>query len=93
MTALKVLRHARALYENAPSHAGPYELPDRDCVCPLWAIEDSAHLGDTARARELLQAAMGDPASIVAWTATHSTIEVLAAFDRAIIAELGLAAA
>ena len=90
MMTLKILRAARALYEQAPAHTAPYEWPDEACYCPLAALsEGGASPFDPAADR--LRTAMDETSSIAEWNATHTTSEVLAAFDRAILTELGLA--
>lgn len=93
MTTLKILRAARALYERSPSHVGGVGLPEEGTICPLLALTDAAEDIDCLTRRtpavDRLRAAMGTT-SIVDWNATHTTLEVLAAFDRAILAELAL---
>lgn len=91
MTVAEVLREARALYEEAPSHAGAMQKIADGSVCPILALCDVVGGSVTGMNRhpayEALLAGMGIDGGMVDWNAEHSTAEVLAAFDRAIAAE------
>lgn len=88
-----VLRRAREFYAASPSHAASGDPVEDGCVCLIWALNDAADEGDGdfcdawISAHEALAAAAGFPASMVVWNAEHSTEDVLAAWDRAILAE------
>lgn len=80
-TVAQVLTEARARYAAAPSHVPSNEMPVRGTVCVLTAI--GGHPGAIDRFR----AAAGNPFEITEWNAEHTTEEVLATFDAAILAE------
>lgn len=85
MSTVEVLRAARELYAAKPSHAPVGQSPRPGTHCVVYAVsrqtDAGAHhaLGAFALAIETTE--------IVEWNATHSTAEVLAAFDRAIANE------
>jgi hypothetical protein len=96
VSTVDVLRAARDLYAQAPSHVRYPETPEPGTNCVLTAIWSAVErlLANyypryplSFSADEALRGAAGHPASIVEWNAEHSTEEVLAAFDRAIEAE------
>jgi hypothetical protein len=91
-----VLRAARDLYEQAPSHAPEPGWPQPGTVCAVTAIDRAVAISRAvggantvaaavldARARGSLMDAAGRD-SLVAWNAENSTETVLAAFDKAI---------
>jgi hypothetical protein len=88
-TTLDVLRDARALYSENPSHAPVHRAPAPGTYCVLSALMAT---GDSNAAREghpaweALTDAIGIKLGVVLWNARHTTEEVLAAFDRAITA-------
>lgn len=96
MTVEDVLREARRLYAEHPSHAPSGHFPAAGTVCVVLAIDDA--LEDLTREdwtrdweylyngaqRAFAVAIGGDTQEIVAFNAEHTTDEVLAAFDKAI---------
>lgn len=87
VSTVDVLRAARDLYAQAPSHAPKGEDLPAGRYCPLTAIGTASGSYSLARpAENAFYEAVGW-VGVVRWSATHSTEEVLAAFDRAIEAE------
>lgn len=88
-TTADVLREARRLYAEAPSHADPQCDPlPQEKHCPITAIYEAA--GDDwdgiDGADRTLCLIVGTD-DLAVWNAENSTETVLAAFDRAIEAE------
>ena len=84
-TVADVLREARELYAQAPSHAEAGGIPSKGTFCPIWALWEVAwsnnHMLNRADALLCRIAGTNDLAT---WNAENSTETVLAAFDRAI---------
>lgn len=90
-STVEVLRRARELYAEAPSHAPHPDLPKEGTLCLLMATDEAAsELGcggvERDQADGVLRQVTGC-GTLVDWNAEHSTEEVLAAFDRAIECE------
>lgn len=85
-TTLDVLRDARALYSENPSHAAKDEIPAKGTFCAVTALSTAAeqHSGFDGAYGALLRATGAEDGQLYAWNAEHTTEEVLAAFDRAI---------
>jgi cytosine/adenosine deaminase-related metal-dependent hydrolase len=81
-----VLRAARDLYEQAPSHALPWDDPEPGRNCVLSATDAAASalgMGDAGCSADLvLRHVVGT--ELVQWNAYSSTETVLDAFNRAI---------
>lgn len=82
-----VLRAARELYAQAPSHADVCDDPEPGTHCVLSATDAASMAlgtGDAGcGADRVLRQAIGGR-ELVSWNAESSTETVLAAFDRAI---------
>ena len=85
-TILGALREARALYAASPSHVGgDAMLPRPGTHCVITALNAVAVDNDYWDAYVAIRRAADVPdGGVVDWNATHTTAEVLAAFDRAI---------
>jgi hypothetical protein len=83
VSTVDVLRAARDLYEQAPSHVPCGTRPVRGTYCVSTAIQASA---GSALVISAFTSVIGTH-RLATWNAEHSTEEVLAAFDRAIEAE------
>lgn len=82
---VEMLRNARALYAANPSHAAGSCSVESGTHCPITAITEATFSSHSSwHVIEAFRSAAGDPHSIAAWNAQHTTEEVLAAFDRAI---------
>lgn len=82
-----ILRRARELYASAPDHTPIGQTPPEGCYCAVTAISAAAWL--LLSSNEFIGAVravmvVASTTSLVHYNATHSTEEVLAAFDRAI---------
>lgn len=102
MTTVEVLREARALYEANPDHTPYGGIQEPDHFCLIGACNQSAYAvagcldADYWNTRAALLARLAAATGagnlsrhLIGWNATHSTEEVLAAFDRAIAALAG----
>lgn len=84
----EVLAEARDIYAAAPTHVPHPQHPPKGTYCALTAlleVTDSrrhAHK-DTQEAYHVMYGVLGGE-NLVDFNATHSTEEVVAAFDRAI---------
>jgi hypothetical protein len=83
-----ILCRARALYASAPSHAPAEYAPEPDTYCVIYALHFAARgaSNDDSPAFQAF-ARVIDDRSVSTWNAEHTTVEVLAAFDRAIAAQ------
>lgn len=82
---LDILTAARKRYAENPSHAGVGDYPEPGTVCAVTAfapVQESAWAGIDA-----LQDIVPSSSGLVRWNAEHTTEEVLALFDRAILIE------
>jgi hypothetical protein len=92
-TVVEVLRVARRLFAEAPSHVPYPEVPPEGTFCMLLATQqaalelsgESGNIWDGLMlgADNALRVAAGTPL-LVDWNARHDTATVLACFDRAI---------
>lgn len=83
-TTVEVLRKARELYAQAPSHAPSGEWPAEGTYCVSTAIGTAGGASKAMLdAHDFFEGVIGTPL-IPEWNAESSTETVLAAFDRAI---------
>lgn len=90
MTTVDVLRAARELYAQAPSHASEDEDSANGTVCVLMATEAAARMvgaddgGSAADCALYRSIGLKRCIDLIPWNAENSTETVLAAFDAAI---------
>lgn len=82
LTVADVLRKARELYVQAPSHAASWPLHGTYCIVTATFIGADYDLDMAGLADEALFAVVGQ--ELMGWNASSSTETVLAAFDAAI---------
>jgi hypothetical protein len=88
VSTVDVLRAARDLYAQAPSHAPHESAPAEGTYCVITATAAAAaRLRWSAEPANQRLRLFAGADGLVDWNAEHSTEEVLAAFDRAIEAE------
>lgn len=89
LTTVEVLRQARALYAEAPSHAPLGTYPESWEVCAVTACGFDAGYGEAVRALAIAAGIERDfpRSAVIEWNAKATTADVLAAFDKAIATE------
>lgn len=83
---LEVLKTARALYADSPSHAPEFTMPEEGTYCMITALDAAATRTEAASPayRALVSALPRGERLLVTFNANHTTEEVLAVFDKAI---------